>query len=280
MRFTTATAALAVLFFATDLAAQRGGERNRWRRPEEITNRVGVFFTDIEGPLTSGDKVAEFETLEIVRAAMAAKQPTALYLVNHEDDEKVRQQFEWQLFQPDEVGIELRAFHCGRIDLAKNPALAAEYKKKAPLFVVIDANGKTNEVAMAGYKASTTSLKKALESAASGMKPSLPSFAKKYANLVEDLERLLQKREAAEKAQAKADSDSKRSKAEKELAKLAKEEKKLLDVEQKLITEARLPERGNDASRVGGRRPRRDRGGENGGENGGEEGGRRRGGGE
>lgn len=279
MRIAIIAATIAVTtMLAVDLAAQRrgGGRANRWRQPEEITNRVGMFFRDVEGPKTDGDKVADLGSLELVRAATSANQLSVLYLVDDGDDERTRQMFEWQLGQNREIGIQLRCFHCGRIDLEKNAALAERYGKKAPLFVVFDADGKATEVSMAGYKPSATSLKRALEKAASGtIKPSLSTFAKRYADIVEDLGKLLAKKQQEEARLAKAGKDdAKRKKLEKELKKLEAEQQKLLEKEQDFLGKLRLPERPAGARRLG-ERPRRDRG-----EDGGEDRGRgRRGGG-
>ncbi|MCA8973469.1 MAG: hypothetical protein KDC98_02050 [Planctomycetes bacterium] len=269
MRFTIPAAAIAAFLLATDAVAQRGMGGGRWRRPEAITNRVGAFFTDVAGPAVDGDKVADLDTCELVRTAVAAQQLSVLYLVNQGDNEQVRSQFEYQLFDKDEVGIELRYFHCGRIDLAKEEALAARYGKKAPLFVVFDNKGKATELSMVGYKASTTSLTKALEKAAGGaVKPPLPTFAKKYGGLVSDLERLLTKKQQAEQDRAKADNDAKRKKVDKELEQLGKEEEKLLETENKMLEEAHLPERGAGAKRLG-ERPWRGGGRDGGGRDGG-----------
>ncbi len=252
-------ATFALSLFTVDCLAQGGGGRGRWRRAEEITNRVGAFFTDISGPQADGDKVADLDTVDLVRAAKSAKQLTVLYLYDSKDDEDVRSRFEQQVFGSDELGIELRCFHCGRIDLAKEEALAKQYGKKAPLFVVFDEDSKPTEVSMAGYKASTTSLSKALEKAAGGlMKPPITTFAKQYGDFVRDLEKLLNEKKAAQEKLAKAD-DNKKKVIEKDLARLEAEEKKLLDKEKELLDKVRLPERSDSSKRVG--EPRFGRGG-------------------
>jgi hypothetical protein len=253
MRHAAVVAALsAISLLAADLAAQGG--RGRFRRAEEITNRVGAFFVDTKGPEADGDKVAGLETTELVRAAKAAGQPTVLYLIDQSADEDVRSTFERQLFASDELGIELRCFHCGRIDLAKETSLANAYAKKAPLFVVFDAEGKATEVPMVGYKASASALQKALEKSAQGVvKPSLAAFTKQYGGMVKDLEQLLNKQKAEQEKLAKAGDDAaKRKAAEKEIAALEAESKKLLDKENELLQKTRLPERPSTAQRVGG----------------------------
>ncbi len=274
MRFgTLALASLSLALFASDLLAQGGRGRNR--RPEEITNRTGAFFTDTAGPATDGDKIADLGTTELVRAAVAAGQLTVLYLHDSKADADVRGEFERQLFAGDELGIELRCFHCGRIDVQKDPALAARYGKKAPLFVVFDAAGKATEVAMTGYKPSASQLTKVLEKAASGtIKPSLAAFAKQYGDLVRDLEQGLTKQKQANEKLAKAGEDkAKRAEAEKDLAALEAEQKKLLAKESELLGKVRLPERSAEAQRVGGWAGWGERRGERGGAGGGERGG-------
>ncbi|MCB9885450.1 MAG: hypothetical protein H6838_08155 [Planctomycetes bacterium] len=268
--FPCAVATFALSLLAVDCLAQGG--RGRWRRAEEITNRVGAFFTDVKGPETDGDKVADLDTVELVRAAKSAKQLTVLYLYDSKDDEDVRSRFEQQVFASDEIGIELRCFHCGRIDLAKEEALAKQYAKKAPLFVVFDEESKPTEVSMAGYKASSTSLSKALEKSAAGLiKPSLAAYAKQYGGFVKDLEKVLNERKAEQEKLAKADENKKKA-IEKDIAKLDDEEKKLLDKEKELLDKVRLPERSASAQRVG--EPRWGRGGGGGGGGGGAGGGR------
>ena len=288
--FTILVLATTVATTTTDLLAQRGGGRggrggnnafSRWRQPEEITNRIGLFFNDVPGPAEDGDKVADLATVETVRAATAANQLTVLYLVDQQDEEAewARGVFEYMLGRDRELGIEMLAFHCGRIDLGKAPALKAKYEKERPLFVVFDEEGKATEVPMSGYRPAGSKLKKALEKAASGaMKPTLTRFAKDYGKIIEDYSELLQDRQDAETEMSKnRDDKSKVRKAEKELLKLMKDEAKLLEKEGELLAKFSFPERGT--KRVGGIRPRRNRDGK--GEDGGDDqgGGRRRGGG-
>jgi len=256
MRTVTFAAAVTVsLLIVQDTMAQGGGGRGRGRA-EEITNRVGAFFTDVSGPAVDGEKVADLATIDLVRAAAGAEQLSVLYLVDGGDDQDVRDQFEVQMFGTDEIGIELRCFHCGRIDLAKEPTLKTKYGKQAPLFVVFDKDGKADELSLSGYKASATSLQKLLEKAASGVvKPSLAGFAKEYGNMVRDIEQLLTKKKQANEKLAKAGADKvKRTEIEKEIKALEAEEKKLTDKETDFLTRGRLPERGANARRLGGNR--------------------------
>lgn len=252
--------ACAAAFAAALLSADAICQGGRFRRPEEVTNRVGVFFADQAGPASDGDKVAGLETTEVVRAAIAARQPAVLYLVDGSADEEVRGQFERQVFGSDELGITLRCFHCARLDLAKETALAAQFAKKAPLFVVFDAEGKASEVSMVGYKPSTSSLQKALDKAGAGtVKPSLGAFAKQYASMVRDLEQLLAEQKQHQDKLARAGADANKKKAiEKELAGVAAEMQKLLDKENEFLAKQRLPERPSTAQRLGTWRPRRD----------------------
>lgn len=259
MRLSSVVAAFTVaLLFVDCTAAQGGGGGGGGRgrgRPEEITNRVGAFFTDVAGPATEGDKVADLGTIDLVRAAVGASQPTVLYLYDSGDDEEVRSQFDRAVFASDELGIELRCFHCGRIDLSKEAALKTKYGKQAPLFVVFDGKGKPAELSMAGYKASASGLGKLLEKqAGNSVKPSLAAFAKNYGDLVRDLEQALAKKKLAEQKQARAGGDQqKRADAEKDVKAAEAEQQKLLDKEKDLLAKNRLPERSDKAVRLGGR---------------------------
>lgn len=235
-------------------AVAQGGGRFR-PRAEEILDRVGAFFADTTPPATDGDKVAELATCELVRAAASSNQLCVLYLYHGRDDADVRGEFERTMFASDETGIELRCCHCGRIDLSTNEALAARYQKQAPLFVVFDDKGKPTELPMSGYKASASSLQKALEKAAQGtIKPSLAAFAKEYGSFVRDLEQALTKKKTAEERQAKAGADKqKKTEADKDLQAAEAEVQKLYAKETALLAKVHLPVRPANAERLGGR---------------------------
>lgn len=266
-------------------AAAQGG---RFRgRPEEITNRVGAFFSEASAPAAEDGKPVDLARCDLVQAASGAGQPSVLYLFDGGDDEDVRQQFERAVLGSDEIGIMLRCFHCGSIDLQKAEALKKQFAKQAPLFVTFDADGKAAETAaMSGYKASAKALEGALQKAAQGaVKPSLAAFAKDYGNLVRDLEQLLSKQKALKERQAKAGADkAKKAEIEKDLAALEKEQQKLLDKERGLFEKVKPVERPASARRLGapnfgGGRGGRNGGGENGGGGGGGSGGGRNNGG-
>lgn len=256
MRMLSFVLPLALCASFADLApAQGGGGRGRGRA-EEITNRVGAFFTDTKGPMPDGDKAGDLATTDIVKAAAGHGQPAVLYLVDSNDDQDVRDQFERALFAGDELGIMLRCFHCGRIDLKNEPLLAAKFAKQAPLFVVFDKDGKAGEIAaMNGYKPSAKALETQLAKAAQGVvKPSLAAFAKDYGGLVRDLEQALAKKKNAKERLAKAGGDkAKKAEGEKDLAAIEKEEQKLLEREAEMLKKMALPERSPDARRLGGR---------------------------
>lgn len=268
MRTTALLASLCVAMIATDtLDAQRraaGGRRgrNEWRRPDEISNRVAVYFKEVAGPETDGEKVADLNTIEMVREAAAADQVSVLYLHDGTLEERPVRAFEALLFRSDvkgdELGIKLRLFHCGLIDVSKDPALKQRYGKKTPLFVAFDKSGKElRPVSMSGLKPNPTGLEGLLDRASKGaFKPLLPTFAKKYGKLVVDIEKLLKERSEAESDQAKAGNDkAKQNKARRELEAIAKAEQKLLQKEQEMLAEMNFPERGD--KRLGGRRPNR-----------------------
>ncbi len=243
----------AALLVLTTAATCQGRGR---QRPDEIQNRTGAFFADTQGPATEGEKVADLATCELVRAATSANQLTVLYLYDSSDDADVRSQFERTLFTSDEIGIELRCFHCGRIDLAKDKVYAAKFGKQAPLFVVFDEHGKPNELSMNGYKASASSLQKALEKAAQGtIKPSLAAWAKDYGGFVRDLEQAMAKQKLATERQAKAGADKgKRAEADKDVKAADEDVQKVLGKEAALLGKVRLPERPASAERLGGGR--------------------------
>ncbi|MCA8951691.1 MAG: hypothetical protein KDE27_19440 [Planctomycetes bacterium] len=251
---------LAVLSLADTASAQRGG----FRMPEEIVQRVGMFFDDVPGPLTEGDKIADLDTVELVRAAVAAKQPSVLYLVDGKADEETRGNFEFQLAKDPELGIELRCFYCGRIDLAENAELNKRFGAEAPLFVVFDEEGKATDVSMAEYRPSAAKLKKALEKAGSGaVKPSMAAFTKSYGKFVRELGLLLARKTAIEgRLKLAGDDEGKRKKIQKDLEEVDKEEQALLADEEKLLEKTRLPERSKSARRIG-ERPRGDWGDRN-----------------
>ena len=174
MRKTTLFTALALALLASDtLDAQRrsrGRNRNQWRRPEEVTNRVGVYFKQVQGPETDGDKIADLNTIPLVREAVAADQVTVLYLHDGELEDRPVRAFESALFRADvrgdELGIKLRMFHCGQIDVSKDPALKARYGKKTPLFIAFDKSGKElRPVSMSGMKPNATGLEGLLDRA-------------------------------------------------------------------------------------------------------------------
>lgn len=264
MRTCTLLATLAVAIFTADtLEAQRrgGNNRNRWRRPAEITSRVGAYFTETDAPKTDGKKVADLNTIDLVRAATSAGQVTMLYLHDGEADQDVVRRFESSLFRSDRLGdvlgIKLRMFHCGQIDISKTPAMKARYGKDVPMFIAFDKTGKElPKVSMPGYRAKASALERLVDRASSGaFKPSLKTFAKKYASIVGDLEAALKAKAQGEKEATKAENKADRKKAEKEIAAAQKQEDKLLKAEEKLLEKIRQPARGE--TRLGGRNNRR-----------------------
>ncbi|HEX6811437.1 MAG TPA: hypothetical protein VF384_07430 [Planctomycetota bacterium] len=237
------------------VSAQGGGGGGRRQRPEEIQNRVGAFFSDISGPTADGDKI-DLATTEFVRAAVAKEQLSVLYLHIGTDEQDTRENFERMLFASDELGIELRCFHCGRIDLSKEPALKTKYGDQAPLFIAFDKTGKAGDiVSMNGYKVAANALSKQLEKVAQGaLKPALATFAKEYGGLVRDLENLLGRKKISKDRYAKAGSDkAKRAEADKDLREIEAEEEKVKAKEKEMLAKMQLPQRAENAQRLGGR---------------------------
>jgi hypothetical protein len=267
MRTCTLLATLCVaLFVADNLEAQGrgGGGRNgrNARRPEEITNRTAAYFTETDAPATQGEKIAPFDSIDLVRAAAASGQVTVLYLHNSEAEKRVVQQFEAAVFRADksgdELGLKLRMFHCGQIDISKSPAMKTRYEKDVPIFIAFDKTGKElKAVSMSGYKAKASALEALIDKASAGAyKPSIKTIAKKYGAIVDDLEEALKAKTEAEQDQTKAGNDkSKAKKAEKALAAATKLEEKALKAEEKLLEDLRLPARGD--KKLGGRNNRR-----------------------
>lgn len=252
---------LVVLFAAIALGADAFAQGGRGRgRAEEIMNRVGAWFSDTNGPVPAEDHSIDLAAAEFVRAATGAGHASVLYLVNGSDDQDVRDGFERALFADDELGIALRCFPCGRIDLAKEETLAAKYGKQAPLFVVFDREGKAGDVvSMSGYKPAGKALQAQLTKAAQGVvKPSLAAFTKEYADLVRDLEQVLAKKKIASERLAKAGGDKqKRAEAEKDVAVAEREEHKVLEQERQMLAKTTLPPRPDNARRLGATRPGR-----------------------
>jgi len=244
-----------VVFALSTLVVAQGG-RGR-QRPEEIQNRTGAFFVTTQGPEAAADAPPVLADADLVRAATSAGQMSVLYLFDGNDDPDGRAQFERALFAGDELGIELRCFHCGRIDLAKDRALAAKYGKAAPLFVVFDAHGKSIDVAMSGYKPSASALTRALEKTAQGLvKPSLGAWAKDYGGFVRDLEQALARQQNAEERLARAGADKqKRAATEKDLQAATAEVQAVLAHEAALLAKVPMPPRAENAERLGGRGP-------------------------
>lgn len=269
MRAVTLFLAVTVPCLFVDVAAAQGRGRGR---AEEILNRVGAYFLDVNGPPLDGDKAGDLANVDLVRAAKNAGQLAMLYVVDGSDDEDVRTQFERTMFSGDEMGITLRCFHCGRIDLKSEPTLKAKLGKQAPLFVAFDKDGKPTEIlSMAGYKAQPKALETLLAKASPGViKPSLAAFTKDYGGFVRDLEQALNKKKLLKERYAKAGSDrQKRADVDKDLAVAEKEEQKLLEQETAMLAKAGLPERPADAKRLGGRGGFGDQGGGRGGQGGG-----------
>ncbi|MFY9341038.1 MAG: hypothetical protein WAT39_01020, partial [Planctomycetota bacterium] len=253
MRIVSFVSASLLFACAADLLPAQGRGRGR---AEEINNRVGAFFTDTKGPAPEGDKAGDLAKADMVRAAAGVGQLSVLYLVNGSDDADVRDTFERTVLGGDEIGIMLRCFHCGRVDLKDEPALAAKFGKQAPLFVAFDKDGKAGDiVAMAGYKAQPKALETVLVKAAQGtIKPSLTAFAKDYGGLVRDLEQVLNKKKLAKERLAKAGADKeKRADCEKDLAGAEKDEQKLVEQESTMLGRIGLPDRPEGARRLGGR---------------------------
>ena len=254
MRTSTLLATLCVaLFVADNLEAQRrGGGGRTARRPAEITNRIAAYFSEIDAPATQGDKIAPFNSIDLVRAAAAANQVTVLYLHDSEAEKRIVQQFEGALFRTDksgdELGLKLRMFHCGQIDISKSPAMKTRYEKDVPMFIAFDKTGKElKAVSMSGYKAKASKLEALIDQASTGAyKPSVKTIVKKYVKIVDDLEKALRAKTQAEQAQTKAGNDkSKAKKAEKAIAAATKLEDKALTAEEKLLENLRLPARGD-----------------------------------
>jgi len=246
---------VAALLFADTALAQRGGRG----RPEEITNRVACFFVDVAPPVGEGAMATELANTDLIRAAAGANQVAVLYLFDGGDAANMREQFEKTMFGNDTIGLHLRFFHCGRIDVAKAPALKSKYGKDLPLFVTFNKEGKqADDAAMPGYKASGNALVKALEKAGNPVyKPSLAAAVKNYSELVRDLEQMIARRKLLEDRQSRTTGDDasakqKRAAIDKDLKDLDAEKAKLEQKETELIQKLHMPVRDSKAVQLGG----------------------------
>jgi hypothetical protein len=253
---TASALALAALAFviADTAAAQRGGRR----RSEAIQQRVGSWFVDVELP--AGEPAAGQDPLAavaLVQDARQSNQLTVLYLFDPTANPEKQRMFEQTVFGNDEVGVSLRCFRCGRMDVTKWPAGKdrEQAQKRAPVFVVFDEHGKqAGELAMTGYKAAINPLVQLLGKAASGhVKPTLAAFVEQYRDLVRDLEQIEQKRRAIDEAILRLTSkdDKKRADLEQELKALAAEEQKLFEAEKGLVEKAKVVPRDENGVRMG-----------------------------
>ena len=249
------TIAVAALNLAAGVHAQGRGRG----KPEVVKERLGNYFVKVTLPrgLDEGqDRLAE--THHVGRAARS-KQLSLLYLFDATGDADKHARFEPLLFKNDELGVCLRWFRCGRVDLTKDDDAYAAFAKQAPLFVVFDATGKrVAETSMAGYRAKPGDLVKLLTRAAKGhAKPALPVFAKRYRSFLRELQNLDGRKRTLsgrwQRMQSKPGGGprDKRNKLKKEEAELAAEEKKLLEAETKLLGAAAVPVRDPKAVRVG-----------------------------
>jgi hypothetical protein len=261
--------ALTALVVVVDVAAQgRGG----FGPPEAVTNRLGNFFVTVtlpaagaqegedgDGKETKAGKEDRLGSTTLVEESSAADQPSLLYLY---DDQPKREQFEATLFANESLGIALRCFRCGRVDVTKDDEAMAEFGKHLPLFVAYDAKGKRiGQVEMKDYKATTNALDQLLGKAAKrGTKLSMDAFTKAYRSFLNEVSVLEgRKRDLAGKQERAVDAPDKLKKLEKDATELADDEAKLMEQEKKLLADAEIPPRDAKAERVGGRQ--RGRGG-------------------
>lgn len=243
------------LVLAATAVAQRGGRG----RPEEIQNRVSCHVVDVTVPVTPGEPLPELATIGFLQTAASQGQPAVLYIYDGAVDAPTRQQFERTLFGNDTMGLHLRCFHFGRIDLAQNDALRDRFKK-TPLFLTFGKDGKqAAEVVMAGYKPSGNALVKALEKAGNPIyRPSLAAVVDRSAGLVRDLEQVLARRRLLEERLARASGDDagskqKRAELQKDLAQLDDEQREIEQQESELVRRQNLPALDPKAVRIGGR---------------------------
>ncbi|MFQ5505659.1 MAG: hypothetical protein ACE5F1_12815 [Planctomycetota bacterium] len=252
---------LATLGFVDSAKAQgRGGGRGP---SEAILSRMGNYFVNVTLPVEQ-DGQSTRERLAAsphVTKARDKRQLCLLYLYDRNADPKKHDRFQQVLFANQGVGVALRLFRCGKLDLGLDDGALAAYGKKAPLFIAFDAKGKrTGEVSMRGYKTSSGPLLKLLARAARGhSKLSLPAFSKKYRSFLTQLQVLEgRQRTLTQKRARLADmpgsrGESKRAKLTKEEDRLAESEKALFAAEKKLLEQARVPARDPNAQRLGGR---------------------------
>lgn len=239
---------------AASLTAQRGGRG----RSEAIKSRVGSYFVTATLPTVEGEKSDPLAAVAMVREAAAAHQLAVLYLYDPKDERK-HEQFEKTVFNNDEVGVALRCFRCGRIDVSADAQARARYGKQAPLFVVFGSDGKpVGEVPMTGYKAVVNPLVAMLARAATEVKPSLAEFVSRCRGVVNQLEQLEGKRKLLQERRARLDAKGKgqeqdagkRAELDQDGKALDAEEQKTLADEKELLEQAKVPPRDPSAQRL------------------------------
>ncbi len=239
------------------------GGAGRMRRAPEIDERVGAFFATVPpvaGAPTDGaeadPKTADLLTqLPFVVAAAGSRQRSVVYLYDATASPEAQGQFERALFT-DEVGVALRFFVAGRIDVSAASAgpLRQRYGKQLPLFVAFDAGGKRSGEVSMGTRPDPKALVALLDrTVGKANQLALPAFVKQYLDVVRDLEQLAVELQQIDDRQQRADSADKQKRAEldKERKQNAAAQKKALAAERALLEKVDLPPRAEGSERVG-----------------------------
>jgi hypothetical protein len=247
---------LATLALADAAPAQRGGGGRG--RPEAIKNRVGSFFVTGKVGNGDGDAATPFSGVDRIRQAAAEKIPAVLYLYDPQDDPRKHEQFERTVFNNDELGVSLRPFRCVRVDVTNWPEGRTKYGKQLPLFVSFDQGGKVaGEAAMPGYKAAVSPILAVLGKAAAGfVKPNLAAFVDNYKEVVQDLERVENKKKALQDRKSRLsrkdkDDPAKAAELQKEEKEIAADEQRLLAKEKEILDLAKVHARDANAQQLG-----------------------------
>ena len=187
--------------------------RPRWK---QATYRQDRAPTD--------DLLVSLQELELKKPI---KRP-ALVLVYSNEDEFSENTFEQMLFQHPHLVLAARAFACIRLDVQKNPPVAAHYEHAVPRFLVFDEQGRRRaDISMVGYRHRSRTLFKVMLGVVAdyGAMP-LDRFVKEYWKLLQELvpiETALQEVDKKESALKRQSGSS----AEAEKARLAEERREI-----------------------------------------------------
>lgn len=172
-----------------------------------------------------------------MKEAAKAGNLSLLYVYDTSTDAQKVANFETALFKNENLAIGMKVFRLLKLDVAKDPIAKGVYGTKLPRFIAFDAKGeRTDEVYLAGYKASASTLLKALVKAAKGHGTMpLMTFVDKYRSFLNELDKIEGKKGTFQKKKERLAKSGKAANLDKEEAEIAKEEAAVLEGEKKLL---------------------------------------------